>query len=213
MAKSKGRGRNRARGRRAPHRRPNRSQRSPKLNLLKKPLSFLPRVKRPALLLWSLIGAIALIFGVFVGYVQLAPRISVSASAPLNPSDPFSSPFVISNDGYLPIRNVQFLCRLSDVNAQPPGLNLSFENISVMGPDRFLGDKSQKIRDIDPGGQATTKCNLSPLFPVMPIENADIAITVVYQPAFYRSQKVKDFRFITVSGSDGQLRWVRQPSP
>jgi hypothetical protein len=158
-----------------------------------------------------LIGAAALILGVYASYVQLAPRISVSPSASLNPSDPFSTPFEVSNDGYLSIRDVQFLCRLTDVQAQPPGINLSFENIGVMGPDQFLGDKSQNIRDIGPGRQATTKCNLSPIFPVMPIDRADISITVSYKPDYLWSPRSEDFRFVTVRSSDGQLRWVRQP--
>jgi hypothetical protein len=97
------------------------------------------------------------------------------------------------------------------VKAQPLGINLSFENIGVIGPEQFLGDKSQHIRDIGPGRQATTKCNLSPIFPVMPIERADILINVSYKPAFYWSQKSENFRFVTVRSSDGQLHWLRQP--
>lgn len=185
----------------------NRRKRTP---LLTRIAMFVRSLKRPAKLAWSAIGIVAVGFGIYVGYVQLSPRISVSASAALNPSDPFSTPFVISNDGYLPIRDVEFLCRLTDVNARPPGINLSFENISVQGPDQFLGDKNQQTRDIAAGGHATTKCNLSPLFPVMPIENADISITVIFRPAFFRSQKAKYFRFVTARGSDGQLRWIQQ---
>jgi hypothetical protein len=37
------------------------------------------------------------------------PRISIHPGETLDPSDPFKTPLVIKNDGYLPIRNIRYL--------------------------------------------------------------------------------------------------------
>src|SRR5713226_10265571 len=51
------------------------------------------------------------------GYAVIRPRISVSLSTPLNPANPFSTPFTASNDGYLSLYDVAFLCQLHRVRS------------------------------------------------------------------------------------------------
>ena len=50
------------------------------------------------------------LLGIVSGYVALIPRVTVSQHQPLDLSKPFSTPFVVANDGPLAIRDVRFWC-------------------------------------------------------------------------------------------------------
>jgi hypothetical protein len=68
------------------------------------------------LILWT-----SAILGLVSGWVAMIPRVSVSQNQSLSPSDPFSTPFVVSNDGPLPLMNVRFYCAVSKVAAANQG--------------------------------------------------------------------------------------------
>ena len=48
--------------------------------------------------------------GVIVGILQLLPRVSVVPQDPLDEHNPFLAPFVISNDGYVTLYDLQAIC-------------------------------------------------------------------------------------------------------
>ena len=55
------------------------------------------------------------ILGLIVAYYNLSSRICVTSHEPISRSDPFSTPFQIRNEGYLPIYDVTFSCVLRRV--------------------------------------------------------------------------------------------------
>src|ERR1035437_11174349 len=75
------------------------------------------------LLLW-----VSAILGSVSGFVALIPRVSVFQNDPINVSDPFSTPFIVINDGPLEIRDVTFQCLL--INVVTTHHN-SFTNVTV----------------------------------------------------------------------------------
>ena len=46
----------------------------------------------------------ALIFGIYVGGLFLVPKIAISPFASVSPDDPFATPFLIKNEGYLSLQ-------------------------------------------------------------------------------------------------------------
>jgi hypothetical protein len=126
---------------------------------------------------------------------SLSAQIGIASELPINPGDPFSSPFTLSNDGFLPIYHVLFSCTLRDVKWQDGGV----VNIRTR-------TNAEPIKKIDAGEATTTFCKFLPN--KTKIKSADIEVEVKYRPAYLFWSKQKSIRFGTVKGSDGTLRWV-----
>jgi hypothetical protein len=100
-----------------------RQQRTGKSSPEQKPRKFVKFV-------WFLLG----IPSIYVGLLSLLPRISVSVQAPLTAADPFSSPFVVSNDGYLTLYNVKCSCSPRQVTYKKPNRRGRLD-ITTEGPE------------------------------------------------------------------------------
>ena len=64
---------------------------------------------------WT-VSVFALVVGIVSGVLTLLPQGSVSVGSPLDPADPFTTPFIVSNTGYSSIHDVKYFCRLNDLN-------------------------------------------------------------------------------------------------
>jgi hypothetical protein len=157
--------------------------------------------KYASLLLKFFYGALALVASVAGIDAYVASRISVSSSEALNPSDPFSTPFVISNDGYLPIKETLFSCGFR---------NVSYTAVDI---DFSKGVESQYAAPPIPtigGGEKTTAWCFNPTETGMfgDIEQAEVDIVIRYRPAWLPWGQEKRARFLAVSGKDGKLYWL-----
>jgi len=132
----------------------------------------------------------------------LSPRISVTSLAPLNPSDPFSTPLTILNDGYLTAHNVQAKCSIQDRDASGSETNSS----------STADMKIENIGDLRSKEPTPLPCALIPASKAIPIASAYLTVEVSYRPDFYLWRVEKRFSFITATGSDGQLHWLLQPA-
>ena len=74
--------------------------------------------KRTAQISGTVIGYLAAILGIVTGYLALLQHVSVSQNEQLDPANAFSSPFIVSNDGPLPMENARFRCGIVDVKHQ-----------------------------------------------------------------------------------------------
>lgn len=151
---------------------------------------------------WQIFGGIALI----VGFVALFyPKISVYASSSLDPQSALLTPFVISNDGNIPINDVQYRLGVQEIR---------FTNGQKMiGQPNFTSSFSgpgNSVAKISPDEKFTI---LSPLQfnPSGIVAFADIAVIIDFNPAFLPFKMHKVFRFITSTGADGKLYWYAQP--
>ncbi|MDQ3714403.1 MAG: hypothetical protein M3388_19610 [Acidobacteriota bacterium] len=167
---------------------------------VQKPRSFLSTAKVWILQSWKILSIVALLVGLVSSLLVFASRVSVSSSSPLNPSDPFSTPFYVSNDGLFAIYDVTFYCNFRDVTFFEGG---SISGISVRGSDPL-------IPSIEASERATTKCLLT--YPdANRNDHGDIVVVVSYKPKFLPYRKERKFRFVMEQGSDKQWRW--QPEP
>lgn len=83
---------------------------------------------------WKHLLVILGYFATLAGVLSLTPRLSVIATSALDPADPFSTPFTISNDGYLAIHSVTFRCAMRNVRDESNAKLVAFEKgISPMG--------------------------------------------------------------------------------
>jgi len=140
-------------------------------------------------------GLIAFL-GLVVTLYSLSAHIGVTSDSPINPDDPFSSPFILSNKGILPIHDVLFSCTLRDVEGQDGGGVINIRTRIIADP----------IKRINAGEATTTFCKFLPI--KEKIKSADIEVEVKYRPAYLFWSKRSSIRFGTVTESDGTLRWV-----
>jgi hypothetical protein len=152
--------------------------------------------------------------GIVTGYLALLPRVSVSQNEQLDPSNTFSSPFIISNDGPLPMENVRFTCGIVDVKHENGPEMVGDANF---GTTFFvLKDKNGKPSVMNFGslemmpGERSTMPSCS--YPWLnPIENADVGIVVDFRIGYSFFSTRRIFRFGTLKDSAGKLHWFPLP--
>jgi len=100
-------------------------------------------------LFFSLIAIVGFLFLVY-------PRLSVSPGESLDPYEPFSTPFIIKNDGHLPLFNVNYsitLNNMEDINhshyiiGKIPGIS---KNIPKLSPNKSTTIFINKMIDAPP---------------------------------------------------------------
>ena len=155
---------------------------------------------------WHIFGGIALV----VGFVAIFyPRISVSPASSLDPKSALLTPFVISNEGNIPLTNIVICLGLNKIKTQTKHGHI--EHVSYDGPfSALFCDPETAVSVLLPSEKYTV---LSPLQfnPNGSVAFADIAIIVNFNPAFFPIKMKKVFRFITTTGADGKLYWYAQP--
>lgn len=148
-------------------------------------------------ILFALTTIFATLFGL---WLVLGPRVSVSAAYPLNPSDPFSAPFIMTNRGNLSIYNVGFTCNQTGAVYPNPKWN--------------VGDNKTTYTDlspvIQPGESRTIPCGMRGTLS-LPIVGADINIQVSFRPSYWPRKLTTRFRFLMWIDSNKHLRWLPQP--
>ncbi|MGH7833354.1 MAG: hypothetical protein ACREQK_06900, partial [Candidatus Binatia bacterium] len=127
--------------------------------------------------------------------LALQSRVDISPTSPLNPADPFSTPFVFHNVGYLPIYAVNFFCDLNDIQYE--------KNVFLRHNE---STQEYTIRLIRPAEKVTAWCQ----FPIHITPNrmlsADITINARFRPL--NLWEVREFfGFTTATDRDGNLRW------
>ncbi len=152
----------------------------------------------------TVVTLLATSLGFMTGYLSLVPRISVWQTQPLNPADPFSTPFIVSNDGPLGINLVKFSCLLLNVETANRNrfinVRLSSESLTVIG--------------MEPGEKATVPCIFRQSIGLSDsdtIQTADVVIIVEFRPDFVLWRRTRRLRFVTLRSSDGNLYWYPQP--
>lgn len=131
------------------------------------------------------------------GLLSLLPKVSVSAARLLDPQAPFSAPFVISNDGYLPVHDITFRCVVRYVEHADRGR-------VIVSPHGITS--GQVIAVIDPTEKSTVACPF-PFFSQSPIIGADIEFVLKYRPDWLFWHREKRFRFGLAKDKDNQFHW------
>lgn len=159
------------------------------------------RLAAISLIRWLVWVGIGLFLGLLGALYYLLPRLSVSPSGPINPSNASSSYFVISNDGYRPIHDVKIHLGLGHIHY---GL-IHVEGNSKTYAAELCNDCS--IPEIDPTEKHAIPTFL-PTFEQSPLTSADITVIVYYRPDFWLWTQRRMFRFVTAQSADGHLYWM-----
>jgi hypothetical protein len=159
-----------------------------------------PQIKPYAKLLGQILGWLALGFGIFGGALLFQSRVSVTPSDPLDPNDPFTTTFTVTNEGTFPIYDVYLACEIQRVGNPP-------RNIQIINTRTALGAEDT-IPVMRPDQATTTLCDLPFGFPDDAQPTAgDVEIQVEFDPKFLW-RTTKEYRFTTVRTADGRLRWI-----
>jgi hypothetical protein len=140
----------------------------------------------------------------FATLSAIYPRISINADPPLSPENAFTTPFVVTYDGLIPIRDVLFHCVYENVGTDRLIL---FQEMEMVDPNRspgtlYWGD-SETFYCGPPGNESTSH--------VLP--GSSIVVLLSYKMwgvPFW--ERAKGVRFIFEFQSNRSLRWIKHAS-
>jgi hypothetical protein len=160
------------------------------------------RADKRAIALLVLLLAITLL-GIAGAWLSVLPEISVSQTQPLNAADPFSIPFVVSNNGPLSVNSLNFTC---------VPINIETSHQSRVIPSGFRSE-SVPINKLEPGKKAGFPCTFRKVLgfwefsPSQPMTMGNIDIFIEYRPAFVFWKITQQFQFATFPDRDHKLYW------
>lgn len=134
--------------------------------------------------------------------MTLRARPTLSLEEPLNPLDILTTPVVISNDGMLPLNNVDVATFIIDVRYLGGGEQYHSIGVNYVPPSR----------ELDIGEKRTVPFRefVNKLYP--PIF-ADVLMVVSFNRKYIPfSETSRAFRFVTQTQADGKLRFEQQPA-
>jgi hypothetical protein len=153
--------------------------------------------------LWSwrtFVAALGIVGGVVGLYSVLVPRITVTSTQSLDPSDPFRTPFEIRNDGYFAINNVIPDCKVDNL----VGPSVVMSNVTTQ-------NLNYRATRIEPGAVATVRCAITPPPATQLGMTANILMGVSFRADYSPFTNQRQFRFTTVRARDGAFYWQQQP--
>jgi hypothetical protein len=122
----------------------------------------------------------------------------VSWEPPLDPGNLMTAPFKVTNVGELPVYDVTFLCDLGPMSTD----KLIMED----GPK--ISIKRNPVPKLAPSTSTTTFCGFPLRIQGMHELAGSIEVIVSYRTIFLPTRFNDTFKFRTVRGSDGTLRWL-----
>jgi hypothetical protein len=169
------------------------------------------RTKRPHTGKGNYLGAVlafVTLFGFAITLLTLFPRLSVSNESQIDPNDPFSTPFRIVNDGYVPLFSVTVFLAVQDINPINP-------NVAELRGAPHCGSRVNTpgittkvfwptvVFTYYSGGTISTHA--------VPLAAADICIVIEQHPFGIPITRERVYRFVTQPGPDNQLHWMQRP--
>ena len=130
--------------------------------------------------------------------LSLIPRPTVSPMSVLNQQDPFSAPFIISNEGWVPLKDVRVESQILEMEDSNHN---RFTDVSMRG-------YTPPAARIEPGEKHSV-----PLAPVsiqgVRIVRADVQLIVRYRSAWVPIfEKTNTFRFVLSVTGGGAYHWL-----
>lgn len=151
---------------------------------------------------FAISGLIGALSGVVTMYLFLNASLSIIPGEVLNPDDPMSAPFVVTNtSSFWSLMNGTLDCQVNGVSiVNHPSYNFTNNDVGGYAPP---------IPELGPGGQDTVYCaGDRRALDFGPIESADVTITFLYKfPYHVPCHGMKWQRYRTLSSRDGKLRW------
>lgn len=144
-----------------------------------------------------LTGLTYLLLGVAFLFLIACPRLSLSIGRSIDRRDPFLTPFIFKNDGYLPLYNVRYSLVIEDMSGDIGTLH---GTISKTG---------ENIKKLKPRKSTTISLNKIILTDIpKPINFATIHISVTCRPSLIPFRFSRDIRLRTERMETGRYVWL-----
>jgi hypothetical protein len=152
--------------------------------------------------------ALATLIGGIAAVATFFPRITVLASDPVDPNDPFSSTVTVTNTGFLPLNSVGYAVALRYISFLPAAsLRGNEDYSSLLIPDSGRG------RDLGIDDKFSFPFNSVIDGSKDDLNNADFAILVHYELPILHWHRQKLFPLEVTRQSNGSFYWFAKPEP
>jgi hypothetical protein len=162
-----------------------------------------------------IVGMLLFVIGIpsiIAAFLTFLPRLTVSPSDPVDPLNPFSASFTITNSNFVPLRHVNVYQALGEIAIGKPFEAVVNPNFEERGA-RFF---NPNWRDHRLGMDERFTITLGDMYNCCkpgwpPINGAELGIIVEYTPWILPWKQEKAFAFVTHKQSNGQLYWYSIP--
>ena len=144
----------------------------------------------------KIIGSTLAIIAVVGFFFTVWPRISLTPGVSLDLHKPFETPFIIKNDGYLPLYDVQY--------------SLTAERMEWMDGNTFTnvgGNTGNLIEKLDPNKSSALFVNRIFKLPPNNVKNVRIFIQVTYKPFLLPFRFTDRIRFKAEINANREYIW------
>ena len=151
-----------------------------------------------------MLGIISSLVGIFGFLFLVYPRISVYPGESLNSHAPFQTPFILKNDGYLPIYDINYFLNIE-----------KFED--YLNFTKIIGTMSlaHGMRSIPKLGSNKTSALTIEHAISMPndfVKFAEIHISIKYRPFLFPFSLTENIHFKTERKNNGEYVWLEDYS-
>lgn len=146
------------------------------------------------------IGLISFVATILCLLFVVYPRVSVYPGESLNSHDPFQTPFIFKNDGYLPIFDINYV--------------LNPEEVEDMRRNRIIGgtiggmSNMASIPKLNPNKTSPLFINHTIVMPPDSIKYASIHISIKYRPFLVPFTFTEKIRFKVERKNTGEYIWL-----
>jgi hypothetical protein len=161
---------------------------------------------------WATIGVIGVLATIAALFLVFRSDLTITSRVRLDPVDPFSTLFTVTNEGILPIEGVKFSCHMNTVEIY----NYRFAVVDQDGPTdpkeepAIAARKSQDVTCLF--GAVGLPIKPPPNGPPPEYNFADITLIVSYRPYFWW-RRTESERFIGRTDGLGKIvEWSHQAS-
>jgi len=162
--------------------------------------------------IWQYVMVFAAGLATMLGILSyIHPNISVTPLMALDSSRPLSMQFLVTNNGYLTMRDVEYACGIEKIEGiltigsygGPPGLNKH--------SPRFVASQYKLGKSLGPNESDSVSIDFDIFRKAEPIKMADIGIIVSFRLGFSPWRQERIYHFITQKCTDGRLYWFPKP--
>lgn len=135
------------------------------------------------------------------GLITLWPKVTLSLGEPLDPSNPFSTPLIISNESWYPVNAVDTTVHIEEFELGD-GTNMRDTNLGHFHTvyESLARDEKQTVKM---GGIGVKG---------IPVTKATVSIAISYKPwVAPMIARTKLTRLVFVRGDGGRFQWQFQP--
>src|ERR1700687_4679277 len=177
-----------------------------------KPPQMAKQTKKPGVRLLEWVLGICTLLGGLAAVITFLPRVTITPSDPVDPGNPFSVSFTVTNASFIPIplNNVSVRVSVGQILAEPlpfnPPRKFEWGSGGITRPE-WSGHKLEMDERFTITLQGMFGMAKEPPYIPAKLSGADMAMIVKYKPWLVPFEREKPFRFVTHPQSKRVLYW------